>query len=452
MLRAVTTDELEQFIEQGNDCLKNNKLQQALLYFNKVVLLASNHIEALLACANILIKLNRSEEAAIYSQHALQINPNYKSLAVHAKALYQMDKYVEALACFERLIIENPNDFVAIGQRALCLTQINQYDEAQSAYQQALALSNNQDPWILYNYSLCLLAMGNLLHGFTLYEYRWLSPMIEKRREWKIPQSATIEAFKGKSILIHFEQGLGDSIQFFRYIPLLVQLGGRVFLEIQPSLIPIFSSWQNIIHFIAAGSPLPICDYQCSMLSLPRLFKTEMHSIPSSIPYLFPDMQEFEKCQKKLGYSRHKRIGIAWKGSHLNQANQKRSIALNALLSIHQSNLDFICLQKDVTVAEKNELDRHGIPYQSLELSTMVGTSALIACLDVVITIDTSIAHLAGAMGKEVWILLAYNADWRWFLHREDSPWYPNVKLFRQETLGDWSMPLTNIRNKLSAV
>jgi tetratricopeptide (TPR) repeat protein len=452
MLLDVPTNQLEQLMEQGNNCLLQKKLQQALLYFNRVVLLAPTHIEALVSCAKILINLKRPAEATIYSQHALQLHPNCTLLTVHAQALYQMGSYGEALESFECILAEEPNNYIAMGQRALCLTQVNRYDEALQEYQQALTCSKNQDPWLLYNYSLCLLAMRNLSLGFKLFEYRWLSPLLEKQRAWRIPECASAETLQGKSILIHSEQGLGDSIQFFRYIPLLVQLGARVFIEMQPSLIPLFSAWRNTIHFIAIGAPLPSCDYHCPLMSLARVFQTEVSTIPSSLPYLFPDIPSMQICQEKLDYRSHKRIGIAWRGSDSNPMNQKRSITLNALLALHQPNLAFICLQKDVFMEEQKQLDQYQIGYHSLELSTMVGTAALIACLDLVITVDTSIAHLAAAMGKDVWVLLPFSADWRWFLQREDSPWYPSVRLFRQETLGDWSIPLAHITHSLRAL
>lgn len=249
-----------------------------------------------------------------------------------------------------------------------------------------------------------------------------------------------LELLQGKSILIHSQEDLSDSIQFFRYIPLLVQLGARVFLEIQPALIPLFYAWRNTISLIATGEPLPSCDYHCPLISLARLFKTEMDMIRRSIPYLFPDMNALKACQKKLGYSSRQRIGIAWK---------KCSLPLTTLLTLQQANLDFICLQKNIDFEESKELDHYQIAHHSLELSTLTGTAALISCLDLVITIDNSIAHLAAAMGKEVLVLLPFSAEWRWFLHQEDSPWYPNVKLFRQETSEDWNAPLVRIKNAL---
>ena len=449
MLSACYANELEQLMDQGNACVQQNKQQQALLYFNSAVLLAPESIGALVACANTLIHLNRPAEALVYSQRALQHDVTPNNLTVHAQALYQMGEYIKALECFENVIAEQPNNYIALGQRALCLTQVNRYDEALETYQQALTASNHQDVWVCYNYSLCLLAMGKLLLGFKLFEYRWQSVLSEKSRAWVLPESTHIDTLRGKSILIHSEQGIGDNIQFFRYIPLLVQSGAQVYLEIRPALISLFSPWRHSIHFIATGSPLPSCDYHCSSISLARLFKTDIDSIPASIPYVFPNINSLEACQKKLGYTTHQRIGIAWRGSPLNTMNSKRSIELNTLLTLHQPNIDFICLQQDVYFEEKKILDQYQIVYHGLELSTLKETAALIACLDLVITIDTSIAHLAAAMGKDVWILLPFSADWRWFLQRDDSPWYPNVKLFRQETLGDWCTPLNHIKNKL---
>lgn len=443
---------LEHLMQKGKVCVQDHNHQQALLHFNSAVLLAPEAVDALVCCAETLMHLNRSAEAVIYSQRALELHCTPNIVTLHGKALYQMGAYIKALECFEQVLTAEPKNYIVLCQYALCLTQVNRYDEALDMYQRALAYSNHQDAWVYYNYSLCLLAMGNLLPGFTAFEYRWQCLLSKKSRPWILPESPSIEALQGKSILIHSEQGLGDSIQFFRYIPLLVQLGARVFLEMQPSLIPVFyPSWGNTIGFIAAGAALPSCDYHCPLMSLARLFKTEIHTIPSSIPYVFPNLHSLEICRKKLGYTSHNRIGIAWRGSALNTMNQKRSIPLSALLTLHQPNFGFICLQKDVYLEEKTALDQCQIPYHSLELSTLLGTAALISCLDLVVTVDTSIAHLAAAMGKEVWILLPFSADWRWFLDRDDSPWYPNVTVFRQETLGDWSVPLARIKHTLMA-
>ena len=435
MLSKRYQNELEQFMEQGNACVPYNK-QQAILYFNSAVLLAPENIEALISCAETLIHLNRPAEASIYSQRALQLHLTPNILILHAKALYQMGEVTKALDCIESVIAKQPDNYKAHNQRALCLTQVNRHDEALAAYQQALKYSN-QDACVYYHYSLCLLAMGKLLQGFEFFE---------KCRTWILPESIMLH---GKSILVHAEQDLSDSIQFFRYIPLLVQCGAQVFLEMQPALIPLLFPWRHSIRFIAVGSQLPSCDYHCPLMYLASLFKTELDTIPVSIPYLFPNINSFDACQKKLGLTLHQRIGIAWKNNSVDALKQHHAIDLNHLLTLHRRNMDFLCLQKDISPEEKTALQQHRIPYHGLELSTLEGTVALIACLDLIITVDNAIAHLAAAMGKEVWILLPFSADWRWFLQRDDSPWYPNVKLFRQAIPGDWGIPVSRIKDFL---
>jgi tetratricopeptide (TPR) repeat protein len=444
--------DLKQLMEQGKALIAQKKPQQALLYFSRAMLLAPQSSEVLLDCAKTLMELNRSAEAVIYTERALALCSTPETASLHAKALYQMGCYAQALHYFEQVLAVTPQDYTALTQRALCLTQVNRYDEALSAYQQALQLSNNQDAWVGYNYSLCLLAMGHLFHGFTFYEYRWLVPLAAKRRHWVFPELMSKEALQGKSILIYSEQGLGDNIQFFRYIPYLVALGVRVVLEISPRLVPLFSAWEQSITLIATGERLPVADYHCPIQSLARLFKTELSTIPCSIPYVFPVIPQLANYQKKRGHFSRKRIGFAWKGSTNNSMNQKRSMELKDLLAVHHAAFDFICLQQEVFLEEKVILDHYDIPYQSLELSTLAGTATLIASLDIVITVDTAIAHLAGAMGKPVWVLLPFSADWRWFLEREDSPWYPQITLFRQVTFGDWSVPLVRIQQALAAL
>lgn len=441
--------QVEQLLEQGNHWLQQKKSLPALLSFNKAVLLMPEHHEALINCATLLIDLNRAAESTVYIQRALQINPTENTWIFYGKALYLIGEYSQALECFDQVLIQRPKQHSVLGQRALCLTQLNRHDEALQNYQQALDLCAYKDHWLIYNYSLCLLATGNLVPGFNFFESRWYGPLRAKNQAWSAPEILNRDILLGKSILVHSEQGLGDSIQFFRYLPLLVDLGLQVVVEVQSALIPVFKAWQTTIGFIAVGSSLPFCDYHCSLMSLARLFKTELLTIPQALPYLSPDRASFEACKEKLGASDFTRVGIAWKGSEHHVMNNQRSIELTKLLSVQQAKIEFICLQKELTLEEQRELKSSGIAYHGLELSTMMGTAALIANLDLVITVDTSIAHLAAAMGKNVWILLPLCSDWRWFLHRDDSPWYPSVKLFRQTILGDWSIPLARIKQEL---
>ena len=435
------------YITLGEKCIANKQHQQALLHFNKAALLEPQHVPALIGCTIALLAMNRPAEAAVYSERAISINPNQRTFNFHGQALYQMGNYIEALSCFVREPGNHPN----LGQRALCLTQLNRYDEAMQIYQQALALSPDE-PVLKSNYAFCLLILGELHPGFQAFEARWQSQLSDHCHSWVIPSSADTSEIQDKSILIRTEQGLGDSLQFFRYIPLLAQRGAHVTLEIQPALIPLLSSWRNTVTLIAAGSPLPVCDYHFSMMSLALIFQTNLQNIPTSIPYVFSEADRIESCRQMLKQSPRKRVGIAWRGSTLNKLNHKRSIGLQTMLTIHHSDLDFICLQHDLTHDEKKILDQHSIPYYGLELSTFEGTAALISCLDLVVTIDTSIAHLAGAMGKPVWILLPYSPDWRWLLNRDDSPWYPTATLFRQTEMANWQHPLARIKAAFSTM
>lgn len=438
---------LDSYLRMGESYAKKKQPQQALLYFIKATLFAPEHAPALIGCALALLALNRPAESAIYSERALALSPSQYLYNLHGQALYQIGKYTEALACF----VADPGNAAILGQRALCLTQLNRYDEAMQFYQEALTLSPT-DPVIHFNYALCLLILGQLRAGFQAFEWRWQSELRDRSRPWHIPSCANAEMLQGKSILVYTEQGLGDSLQFFRYIPMLVELGAKVILEIQPALMQLLSSWRNRITLIAAGSPMPVCDYHVSMMSLALVFETDLQRIPVPIPYVFSEATRVESCRQMLKLSPRKRIGIAWRGSALNKLNHKRSIALQTLLTIYHPDLDFICLQHDVTQDEKTVLDAYAIPYYGLELSSFEGTAALMSCLDLVVTIDTSIAHLAGAMGKPVWIVLSFSPDWRWLLEREDSPWYPTARLFRQTTLGDWQSPLQHIKDALSTL
>lgn len=441
------TDLSATYLTLGEQCVKTKQYQQALLHFIKATLFAPQNIAALIGCARVLLVMDRPAESSIYSERALALSPHPLIFNLHGQALYQMGNYTDALGCF---FAESDNPHT-LGQRALCLTQLSRYEEAMEVYQQALKLNPN-DPMLQSNYAFCLLALGDLLAGFQAFEWRWQHQLSERSQPWRFPPSIDRAVLRGKSILIRTEQGFGDSLQFFRYIPRLVERGACVILEIQPRLIPILSSWSNQITLIATGSSLPICDYHFSIMSLAFVFKTTLQSIPNTIPYLFSEPAREIACRQRLEKSSRKRIGIMWRGSSLNQLNHKRSMTLHQILMIKSERFDFICLQQDVTHDEKKLLDEHGIFYFGLELSTFEGTAALISCLDVVVTIDTSIAHLAGGMGKPVWILLPWAPDWRWLLDREDSPWYPTARLFRQTTMGDWQHPLARIKTALETL
>jgi hypothetical protein len=257
------------------------------------------------------------------------------------------------------------------------------------------------------------------------------------------------EPIAGKTILLHAEQGFGDTIQFIRYAPLLAERGAKVIYEVQPELQPLLTQLKGII-VIAAGEPRPVFDLHCPLLSLPLAFKTQAETIPAAIPYLTAPVERVTAWRDRLPPGRP-RAGFVWSGqpSHKNDSN--RSIALARLAALFE-NPPFDCysLQSELRDADAEVL--RGLPnlvHLGDGLRDFADTAAIISLLDVVISVDTAVAHLAGAMGKPVVILLPYAADFRWMRGREDTPWYPTAKLFRQPAFGDWDSVIVRLGAEL---
>jgi hypothetical protein len=273
----------------------------------------------------------------------------------------------------------------------------------------------------------------------------------------------------GQSILIHTEQGFGDAIQFCRYLPFVSARGGRVFLRSRPELVRLLRCLPNI-EIVTNDAPIPQCDTSCSLLSLPLIFKTRLDSIPATVPFLRvePDLLdawkrridaclgrvENQQTDHNLRNGKDMKIGLAWAGSPTHTRDRKRSIALDRLAPLAQvPGVTFFSLQKNAG-GSSLILPPAGMTWIDItaELTDFADTAALISHLDLVISVDTSIVHLAGALGKPVWVLLPFFPDWRWLLDREDSPWYPTVRLFRQKTIGDWTEVIQRVVGDLAAL
>jgi Flp pilus assembly protein TadD len=353
---SAQSQSLEKLLKSAETHMQQQRHQAALLNFTQAMFLAPKEVSVLIGCAKALMALMRPTEAALYSEQAVLIAANTMTLNIHVQTLYQSGRYELALKYIEHLVKEDPNSPIVLGQYALCLTQMNRYQDALNIYKKALLIAP-ESSLLQTNHSFCLLAMSCFKEGFKAFEHRWKSHMKDRNRPWVTPPSATHEILNNKTILIHTEQGLGDSLQFFRYIPMLIERGANVFVEIQPALIPLLSNSYKNIQFLGSGSHLPICDYHFPIMSLAMLFQTEVHTIPAPIPYIFSDSKLVESCLRKVRGSHKKRVGIAWKGSALNMLNHQRSINLKMLLQIHDPNFDFICLQQDINHQEKNILE-----------------------------------------------------------------------------------------------
>jgi hypothetical protein len=244
---------------------------------------------------------------------------------------------------------------------------------------------------------------------------------------------------------------LGDTLQFCRYAKEVAALGANVLLEVRSALVPLLAGMEGVTRVLQEGSPLPAFDYHCPLMSLPLAFKTDLHNIPSSrIPYIRSDAARVAAWREKLGIRTKPRVGLVWSGSIAHKNDGNRSMALAEILPLVCDWAEWVSLQKDLSESDAALLaSRADIRHVGGELKDFADTAALVELMDVVVTVDTSVAHLAGAMGRPVWILLPWNPDWRWLLDREDSVWYPTARLFRQPAIGDWAIPVRRLREEL---
>jgi hypothetical protein len=305
-----------------------------------------------------------------------------------------------------------------------------------------------------WNEALLRLLTGDFSRGWAKYEWRWRNESLAlSTRNFSQPLWLGAEAIDGKTILLHSEQGLGDTIQFCRYVPLVAARGARVILEVERPLHEIMTNLAGATEVISKGDALPDFDFHCPLLSLPLAFGTHLETIPSLTSYLRAPGQTLKHWQARLGPKARPRIGLVWSGRPAHKNDQNRSISLRSLLPLLDIEATFVSLQKDVRSDDAAVLKEcNDVLHFGDELKDFSDTAALILQLDLVISVDTSVAHLAGALGEPVWILLPYNPDWRWLLDRDDSPWYPSARLFRQQQIGNWAGVIDQVKNELRSV
>jgi hypothetical protein len=327
---------------------------------------------------------------------------------------------------------------------------LGRYDDALQSYQQASALKPDFAN-VQWNEGFCRLLLGDFAKGWEKYESRWQIEDICKPRDFSQPRWSGDTDVQDKTILLYAEQGLGDTLQFCRYVELLADLGAKVFLEVPASLKTLLTSLRGVSGFISRGDDLTGIDYHCPLLSLPLACQTRLETIPANIPYLFSQPDKVQRWHDRLGQKTQPRVGVVWSGNSAHKNDRNRSLPLPELLTLRTADWQLISLQKELRgsdaalLAEQPVLQHYGE-----QLRDFSDTAALIELMDVVISVDTSVAHLAAAMGKPTWILLPYAPDWRWLLEREDSPWYPTVRLFRQTRHGDWHSVLERVTDELN--
>jgi hypothetical protein len=300
-----------------------------------------------------------------------------------------------------------------------------------------------------------LLRSGVFATGWEEYEARIIAaPGVLPRRGFTQHQWYGDADLAGKTILLHAEQGHGDAIQFIRYVPMVAELGARVVLEIHRPLQALAAAVPGVGQLGELGAPLPQSDFHCPLMSLPLAFHTDLATIPADIPYLTVPRERLARWRRRLGARQRMRIGIAWSGNPDYGDDYKRSIPLADFTRIlDRPECELHVIQNDVRASDKEVLNglTHLVDHSTL-FTDFADTAALISLLDLVIAVDTSVAHLAGAIGWPTWLLLPHLADWRWLADREDSPWYPTMWLFRQEAEGDWAGVLDRVAQQLTAL
>ena len=422
--------------------------EEALAACDRALALMPGHPEAHNNRGSILQSLARFDEALASHDRAIAARPNSPSAFNNrGKALRDLGRLDEAAASYAHAIALRPDYAEAHYNLAVVLEESGGFADALASYDRAIALKPDYAS-AQWNKSLLKLLTGDYEEGWPLYEWRWKRSGGERRRSFDQPLWLGEPLAPGTTVLIHAEQGLGDTLQLCRYAPLVEALGARVVLELPSAVATVIATLPGHCTIVARGAPLPAFDRQCPIMSLPLACRTTVASIPAAVPYLFADAAKREAWRRRLGQRTRPRIGVAGSAAHGNDRN--RSIPPRMLEPLLRLPLDFHVLQKDLRPGDADSLGRfESVHWHSQNLGDFSDTAALIQEMDLVISVDTSVAHLAGALGRPVWILLPFKPDWRWMLGRSDSPWYPTAVLHRQSAVGDWSDVISEVAERL---
>lgn len=443
------------FLNLGNAFRANGRLSDALDSYEHALALKPDYMHALLGKAVVLDELDRWNDSLHSFEMALSADHHSAAAFFNRGNGYRKRGAMElAAADYGRAIALQPDFAQALLNRGSAHHGLLRLDDAIADFDRAIACApSNAEAH--FNKALTLLLQGDYGSGLALHEWRWrLSGAEFEDRRFVQPLWLGEEQLNGKSILVHGEQGLGDCIQFCRYAEQLAALGAKVILEVPVPLVGLLRRVEGVHFAVARGTELPAFDCHCPMLSLPLAMGTRVEAIPAKHHYLSADATLQGQWATALGSVRGKRrVGLAWSGSSWHSNDRNRSIALIELLNRLPENMDYVSLQRDVRAHDLGVLTASPqIRHFGSELSDFEATAALCSLLDVVVTVDTSVAHLAGALGVPTLLLLPFVPDWRWLLERDDSPWYPSMQLIRQERAGDWSSPICRAAEMLCAL
>jgi len=432
---------------------KLGRNEEAIAYLDLSDGLFPEHAATLQARAWVLFCLKRFEESAAEGRRAHQLAPDNADTCNNlGLALRRLGKDEEALAWFEQAIALQPRLVDAFNNKLTTLFHLHRFDEVFALFDRmkALGLSNVVTEW---NAALAHLLTGNFEAGWLAHHTRLKLPSA-KYAQFPQPMWLGEESLEGKTILVAADEGLGDTIHFVRYVPLLAKRGARVLLAVQDPLHGLMSTLTGVSHCapMSAAGTLPAFDLHCPISSLPLAFKTRLDTIPSERYLPSPPDDRIQAWDNRLGPRTRLRVGLVWSGDPGHVNDHARSIPLRTLCRILDVDATYVSLQKAPRPSDAAVLrERRDIVDLTADLTDFTETAALIACLDLVISVDTSVAHLAGALGCPTWILLPWTPDYRWLLDRANSPWYPSVRLFRQTETREYESVLDRVRDELRA-
>jgi tetratricopeptide (TPR) repeat protein len=448
--RALAPDDVGILNQHANAMLSLGRREEALEEFRLVLARVPQHTEARVNSGIAHAALGASERAVAEFDSALSIAPGH--LPAHYNrglALHDLGHYAAALDALGRVVASAPEHAAAWLGRGRALAALNRLNEAMASYGNAGAI-RKEDPDVHFSEAMALLALGDYRRGFEKYEARWRRTGMPAQKSRGRPLWLGEYPLAHKTVLLHAEQGFGDTIQFARYVPLLAATGAKVVLEVQSELTALMARLDGGAQIIGRGEAPPPFDVHCPLGSLPLALRTEPDTVPAEIPYLSADEASLAKWSARIGALARPRIAIAWSGNSNHFNDRNRSIPFAQLAPLFSAPARFVGVQRDVRSEDWDRLASEGrVMHLGSELANFTDTAAAIALADLVISADTAVAHLAGAMGRPLWVLIPFQPDWRWTLDGETSPWYPTARLFRQSSLGDWDGVIARVAAEL---
>lgn len=438
---------------RGNVLMEMKRPQEAVAAFDALLAAQPRHLMARINRGNALAASGLPTKAIADYDEALKLAPGHPlALYNRGNALRELGREREAIESYDRALAAMPQHPGALRNRGLALAALNRHQDALASYAKIIALKPD-DADAHFDASMSLLTLGDYARGFAEYEWRWKRAGMNAKPRFRQPLWLGETPLGSKTILLHAEQGLGDTIQFARYATMLARDDAKVLLEVQPELKELLSQVEGVAGVFARGETLPAFDVQCPLMSLPLALKTTPQNMPPDVPYLRASEDRIAKWRPKLEALAAPRVAIAWSGraTHINDRNRSLTLAaLEPLLAL--PNIRFVSIQREIRLPDAERLAADPrILHVGDALDDFSDTAAVLALADLTICVDTSVAHLAGALGRPVWALIPFQPDWRWGLTGTRTPWYPGVELWRQAEPGDWTNVINQMTVKLAS-